>query len=56
MVSYLEKLGVSEQSMDGWLGFERMLANGVCSVISNDIEQLTGKKPFSMAELVKDRN
>lgn len=53
MTSYLHSIGVPEEAMDGWLGFERMQSEGICSVISNDIEQITGKKPLSLAELVQ---
>ncbi len=55
MTAYLQKLGVSEEAMEGWLGFERMQSDGVCSVISDDIEHLTGTKPLAMSELIKQQ-
>ena len=53
MIDYLQKIGISEQGIDGWLGFERMQSQGVVSVISNDIETITGSKPQSMVEFIE---
>ena len=53
MTDYLHSLGVSEQGMDGWLGFERMQSQGVVSVISDDIETITGSKPQRMVEFIE---
>ena len=52
MKHYLENLQVNEKSIDGWLGFERMQSQGFVSVVTDDIERLTGKKPLSMQELL----
>ena len=52
MKQYLQSIGVSEASMDGWIGFERMQSNGFVSVLSSDIESITGIRPKSMTEFM----
>ena len=56
MKEYLRSKGLSEESMDGWLGFERMQSNGIVSVLSNDIETITGSKPKSIREFIHHLN
>lgn len=53
MEKYLHSLGVPEESMAGWLGFERMQSQNIVSVISEDIEHLTGVCPQSMTDFIE---
>lgn len=54
MEKYLHSLGISETSMDGWLGFERMQSQNLVSVVSDDIEKITGVTPKDMSSFIKE--
>lgn len=55
MKEYLMSIGVSSEAMDGWIGFERMQSQGIVSVISDDIEKITGIKPQTIKEFLKNQ-
>lgn len=55
MKEYLVSIGISSEGIDGWLGFERMQTQGIVSVISDDIEKITGIKPQMIEEFLKNQ-